>query len=116
MDLEDDHSAAHLMFIHTSRWLSFRLEMTTFVLFDIMTVLFVELSRSQLVNLPLTASEVGTTLTTVNNLLGMIQWGIRQSVETEVSLTSVERLINFARLQPERDTVVDKVKQADVKD
>lgn len=49
-----------------------RLEMTMFVLFAIMTVLFVELSRSQLVNLPLTASEIGTTLTTVNNLLGMI--------------------------------------------
>ena len=26
MGLEDDHTAAHLLFIHTTRWLTFRLD------------------------------------------------------------------------------------------
>ena len=38
------------------------------------------------------------------NLMGFLQWGIKQSVEMETSLTSAERIIDFARLKPEKDT------------
>ena len=115
MGLEDNHTAVHLMFCCTTRWLSFRLEVTMFFAFALITVMFVELSRSKLVDLQFTAGDVGTTLTTVNNLLGLLQWGIRQSVETEVNLTSVERLINYAQLPQEKDTADSKEAIAEIK-
>jgi len=34
-------------------------------------------------------------------MLGTLQWGIRQLSETENQLTSVERLLEYAKLEPE---------------
>ena len=98
MGLEDNHSCVHLLFIHTTRWLSFRLEMIMTLLFVSIVIVFIELSRSTIIDLKFTASEVGTTLNTVNNLLGLLQRGIQESVETEMNLTSVERLIYYVKL------------------
>ena len=67
--------------------------------------LFIELSRSNLINLQFSAGDVGITLSTVLKLLAYLQYGIRQSVETETNLTSVERLISFAELESEKKTV-----------
>ena len=47
-------------------------------------------------------------------MLGMLQWGIRQSSETENHLTSIERLLEYAKLEPEPSLANDE-KQAKVK-
>ena len=46
-------------------------------------------------------SDVGLTLATLVQILGMMQWGVRQSAETEALLTSVERLMNYTTLETE---------------
>jgi len=46
-------------------------------------------------------SDVGLTLATLVQILGMMQWGVRQSAETEALLTSVERLMNYTTLDTE---------------
>ena len=104
MGLEDNHSCVHLLFIHTNRWIAFRLEMIMTLLFVGIVIVFVELSRSTIMELQFTAGEVGTTLNAFNNLLGLLQWGIQQSVKTEMNLTSVERLIHYAKLESEKDS------------
>ena len=38
-------------------------------------------------------------------MLGLFQWGIRQLSETENQLTSVERLLEYAKLEPEPSLV-----------
>ena len=53
-------------------------------------------------------------LSTAANMLGMLQWGIRQSSETENHLTSIERLLEYAKLEPEPSLANDG-KQAKVK-
>ena len=108
MWLEDDHSCVFLLFIHTTRWLSFRLEVTITFMYLVVVVIFIELSRSTVITLNFSASDVGITLSTIVKLLGLLQWGIRQSVETETSLTSVERLISFAELKSEKETISSK--------
>lgn len=35
------------------------------------------------------------------NMIGMCQWGIRQTVEVESQMTSVERIIEYAEIPPE---------------
>ena len=44
---------------------------------------------------------VGLTLTTAISLFDRLQWGIIQSSETEIHLTSIERLLEYAKLEPE---------------
>ena len=58
--------------------------------------------------------QVGLALSTAANMLGMLQWGIRQSSETENHLTSIERLLEYAKLEPEPSLANDE-KQAKVK-
>ena len=58
--------------------------------------------------------QVGLALSTAANMLGMLQWGIRQSSETENHLTSIERLLEYAKLEPEPSLATDE-KQAKVK-
>ena len=43
-------------------------------------------------------------------MLGMLQWGIRQSSETENHLTSIECLLEYAKLEPEPSLATDEVK------
>ena len=45
--------------------------------------------------------DVGLTLATLVQILGMMQWGVRQSAETEALLTSVERLMSYTTLDTE---------------
>ena len=73
--------------------------------FVLISLMFVQISHSQIISLSFTGGDVGTILTTINNLLGFLQWGIRQSVEMETNLTSVERLIQYANLQPEKSVI-----------
>ena len=47
------------------------------------------------------AGSIGLSLTTIIPLLGMLQWGVRQSTETENLLTSVERLMEYKDIEPE---------------
>ena len=49
-------------------------------------------------------------------MLGLLGHGIKQSVETETNLTSVERLVHFAKLNSEKDKVSSIVKQVTTKD
>lgn len=49
----------------------------------------------------MSASDIGLSLTTCVQLLGMLQWGIRQSTETENLMTSVERLLEYTKLDEE---------------
>ena len=44
---------------------------------------------------------VGLTLTTVISLFDRLQQGIIYSSHTEIHLTSVERLLEYAKLEPE---------------
>ena len=44
---------------------------------------------------------VGLTLTTAISLFDRLQWGVILSSETEIYLTSIERLLEYAKLEPE---------------
>jgi len=97
---QDRHSGAWMLFLETGRWLAFRLDIANAAYITtvaVMTPLMAQYAG-------MSASDIGLSLTTCVQLLGMLQWGIRQSTETENLMTSVERLMEYTRLEDEVKT------------
>ncbi|XP_041834872.1 ATP-binding cassette sub-family C member 4-like [Melanotaenia boesemani] len=92
---QDLHSAAWFMFLTTSRWFAFRLDCIC-AIFVIITTFGCLLLRNQL-----DAGDVGLALTYAVTLMGMFQWGVRQSAEVENMMTSVERVVEYTKLESE---------------
>jgi ATP-binding cassette subfamily C (CFTR/MRP) protein 4 len=44
---------------------------------------------------------VGLAITQAITLTGLLQWGIRQSAELETQMTSVERVLEYSRIEKE---------------
>ncbi|RXM37114.1 Multidrug resistance-associated protein 4 [Acipenser ruthenus] len=100
-DHQDLHSESWFLFLTTSRWFSVRLDglCTIFV----PTVAF----GSLLLANELEAGNVGLALSYAITLVGMFQWGVRQSAEVENQMTSVERVLDYTELENEAPWVTE---------
>jgi len=87
--------------------------MVLFCYLTILTFAFIPLSQHEtfvrLLNL--TPASIGLSLSVCVNLLAKLQFGVRQSSEMETMLTSVERILEYAKLEPEQSTVRPKISQ-----
>ncbi|XP_068446641.1 ATP-binding cassette sub-family C member 4-like isoform X2 [Clinocottus analis] len=92
---QDLHSAAWFLYLTTSRWFALRLDGMCSI-FVTITTFGCLLLRNQL-----DAGSVGLALTYSVTLMGMFQWGVRQSAEVENMMTSVERVVEYTELESE---------------
>ncbi|XP_070711625.1 ATP-binding cassette sub-family C member 4-like [Pempheris klunzingeri] len=92
---QDLHSEAWFLFLTTSRWFAVRLDGLCSI-FVTITTFGCLLLRDQL-----DAGSVGLALTYSVTLMGMFQWGVRQSAEVENMMTSVERVVEYTELESE---------------
>ncbi|XP_017337542.1 multidrug resistance-associated protein 4 isoform X1 [Ictalurus punctatus] len=92
---QDLHSEACFLFLTTSRWFAVRL--------DGMCSMFVTITAfgCLLLRNSLEAGSVGLTLSYAVTLMGMFQWGVRQSAEVENLMISVERVVEYTELENE---------------
>ncbi|KAA0713356.1 Multidrug resistance-associated protein 4 [Triplophysa tibetana] len=92
---QDLHSEAWFLFLTTSRWFAVRL--------DGMCSVFVTITAfgCLLLKDSLEAGAVGLALSYAVTLMGMFQWGVRQSAEVENMMTSVERVVEYTELESE---------------
>ncbi|KAJ8252922.1 hypothetical protein GJAV_G00207050 [Gymnothorax javanicus] len=89
------HSESWFLFLTSSRWLAVRL--------DAICALFVTITSFAclLLRKDLEAGSVGLALSYAVTLMGMFQWGVRQSAEVENMMTSVERVVEYTELENE---------------
>ncbi|KAL0963885.1 hypothetical protein UPYG_G00314870 [Umbra pygmaea] len=92
---QDLHSEAWFLFLTTSRWFAVRLDgiCSVFVTISMFGCLFL---RNEI-----KAGAVGLALSYAVTLMGMFQWGVRQSTEVENMMTSVERVVEYTELESE---------------
>uniref|UniRef100_A0A8C9SPU2 Multidrug resistance-associated protein 4 n=1 Tax=Scleropages formosus TaxID=113540 RepID=A0A8C9SPU2_SCLFO len=92
---QDLHSEAWFLFLTTSRWFAVRL--------DGICAIFVSITAFACLLLrdDLEAGAVGLALSYAVTLMGMFQWGVRQSAEVENMMTSVERVVEYTELESE---------------
>ncbi|XP_077200008.1 ATP-binding cassette sub-family C member 4 [Paroedura picta] len=92
---QDLHSEAWFLFLTTSRWFAVRLDAICAVF--VVAVAFGCLLLAQTLN----AGQVGLALSYAITLMGMFQWGVRQSAEIENLMISVERVLEYTELEKE---------------
>ncbi|XP_058446019.1 ATP-binding cassette sub-family C member 4-like [Malaya genurostris] len=93
---QDIHTSSFYMFITSSTAFGFALDLLCFVFVFIVVFSFLLLETGLL------GDQVGLAITQSMALTGMMQWGIRQSAEVANFMMSVERLLEYRDLQPEK--------------
>ncbi|KAM7177934.1 ATP-binding cassette sub-family C member 4 isoform 3-T3 [Macrochelys suwanniensis] len=92
---QDLHSEAWFLFLTTSRWFAVRLDAICAIF--VLAIAF----GSLLLAKTLDAGQVGLALSYAITLMGMFQWGVRQSAEVENLMISVERVMEYTELEKE---------------
>lgn len=98
----DKSTSASYMFVLITRAFAFWLDLVCVVYISIITLTFVEMDNSDI-----PGGNVGLAITQVIGLIGMCQWGMRQSAELENQMVSVERVLEYSQL-PSEETNVEK--------
>ncbi|KAK3795778.1 hypothetical protein RRG08_031859 [Elysia crispata] len=94
---QDLHTEAWFLFITTSRWFGVRIDWLS-ILFTASVVYCSVLAADAM-----DPGFVGLSVVYTLNLMGRFQWAVRQSVELENQMISVERVLQYTRLPKEAD-------------
>ncbi|XP_012251875.1 probable multidrug resistance-associated protein lethal(2)03659 [Athalia rosae] len=92
---QDLHSSAWYIFISCSRTFGYYLDLTCVVYTTLVTFSFLVLDQNTF------GGNVGLAITQCIGLTGMLQWGVRQTAEMENQMTSVERVLEYSKLEQE---------------
>lgn len=92
---QDTHTACWYMFIatHGAFGLSLDVLCFAFVTCVIYFCIFIDSGLS--------GDKVGLAITQSISLIGVLQWGVRQSAEVSNQMTAVERVLEYQQLEPE---------------
>ncbi|XP_049950812.1 probable multidrug resistance-associated protein lethal(2)03659 [Schistocerca serialis cubense] len=93
--IQDVNSSAYYLFMAISRAFGLWLDIVCVAYLAAVTYSFLVLGQDMF------GGSVGLAITQSLNLMGMFQWGIRQSAELINQMTGVERVLEFAGLKPE---------------
>ncbi|CAH2056105.1 unnamed protein product, partial [Iphiclides podalirius] len=100
--LQDLHSCAWTLVLNTNRAFGFWMDMVC-----CLYLAFVTFSFFLFVGNDTMGGNVGLAITQVLGLVGMCQYGMRQTAEVENQMTSVERILEYTNLPPESPVDVD---------
>lgn len=104
---QDIHSACWFLFISTSSAFGMMLDVLCLIFISTVTFSFL------LIDSVVSGDKVGLAITQAMSLAGLLQWGIRHSVEVTNQLMSVERVLEYCNLEseivPEKPREVPKV-------
>ncbi|KAG0024690.1 hypothetical protein BGZ81_007625 [Podila clonocystis] len=92
---QEDHGRAFFTYLAMARWLGYRLDLVSAIFLGVTAVACVAARDSQ------QAARAGLAMASVISLSGDLQWAIRMSVEAAILMVSVERMMEYAAVEPE---------------
>ncbi|ORZ08815.1 P-loop containing nucleoside triphosphate hydrolase protein [Lobosporangium transversale] len=92
---QEDNGRAFFTYLAMARWLGYRLDAVSALFLGVTAIACVAVRDTQ------EASRAGLAMSSVISLSGELQWAIRMSVEVAILMVSVERMMEYAHLQPE---------------
>ncbi|CAF2833335.1 unnamed protein product, partial [Rotaria sp. Silwood2] len=94
----DNNTRVSFLITTLNRWSAMRFDWVSLIFIALVIVLaiIVRISQHQF-----SVVEIALTLTYSLNIMGLFQWTIRQSVEVETQMTSVERILEYCSLEQE---------------
>jgi ATP-binding cassette, subfamily C (CFTR/MRP), member 4 len=95
----DHNSSAWFMFWTITRGFAFWLDVICVLYIAVITYAFLQMDASKI-----PGGNVGLAITQIIGLIGMTQWGIRQTSELENQMVSVERVLEYAELPSEEQS------------
>ncbi|XP_066976379.1 ATP-binding cassette sub-family C member 4-like isoform X2 [Macrobrachium rosenbergii] len=101
---QDLHSSAWFLFLCTTRWFGICLDWISCIYIAIVTFSFMGTKDTL-------GGDIGLAISSAMMLSGMFQWGVRQSAEVENQMTSVERVLEYSKLEPEAPLETDESKK-----
>lgn len=101
--LVDGNLRAYFPSISANRWLAVRLEFIGSVIILGAAILAVVAVAS---GSELSAGMVGLSMSYALQITQSLNWVVRQTVEVETNIVSVERILEYARLKPEAEEVI----------
>ncbi|XP_020285395.1 probable multidrug resistance-associated protein lethal(2)03659 isoform X2 [Pseudomyrmex gracilis] len=96
---QDLHSSAWFIFIASSRAFGFWLDIFCVLYIVLVTMSFLVLNNYGRGSMD--GGYVGLAITQTLGITGMFQWGMRQSAELENQMTSVERILEYSKVESE---------------
>ncbi|XP_062612836.1 ATP-binding cassette sub-family C member 4-like isoform X2 [Saccostrea cucullata] len=96
------HTESWFLFLSSSRWLAVRLDWMCAIFVTAVSFACVFLAQE------LDAGLVGLLMTYAMTLMGLFQWAVRQSAEVESQMISVERVLEYSKLDTEAELESDK--------
>ncbi|KAJ3106375.1 Multidrug resistance-associated protein 4, partial [Phlyctochytrium planicorne] len=98
ISLQNENTRMFFCFLSAARWLGFRLDVLSASFLCLVAFLSVGIRFG---NLGLNPGVVGLLLSYALQLMGLLQWAVRQSAEVENLMVSVERMLEYTKLEPE---------------
>ena len=95
---QDTHTSAWFNYLSSGRWLSVSMDWLCLIFIGTVTTLLLAFSLDGT-----NASLIGLLISQVVVLPGPFQWGMRQLIEVESQMTSVQRLKEFSELKSESE-------------
>ncbi|KAJ1567224.1 Multidrug resistance-associated protein 4, partial [Cladochytrium tenue] len=104
MDYQNENTRIFFCFLSSARWLGVRLDLLS--AFFLAMIAFVAVGL-RVANAGLSAGVVGLLLSYALQLMGLLQWAVRQSAEVENYMVSVERILEYTTLPSEAPSHTD---------
>ncbi|KAL7292212.1 hypothetical protein TKK_0014165 [Trichogramma kaykai] len=94
---QDVHTSSWYMFVTSSFAYAFILDMFTFIFITLTAFTFLMLADQ------FDGGQVGLAITQLMSIVLLVQWGMRQSAEVTNNLMSVERILEYTQVPPEKN-------------
>ncbi|KAJ3122663.1 Multidrug resistance-associated protein 4 [Physocladia obscura] len=107
MGIQNNNTRIFFCYLSSARWLGLRLDVLSAFFLGLISIGSAALKGPAGVSIGINSGTVGLLLTYSLQLVGTLQWAVRQSAEVENQMVSIERILEYTTLESEAPEITD---------